>query len=141
MKMDDVKRAKREKERANQEAEGSVEPRIISSREFISEFTPPDYLIDGVVQRRFIYSLTGKTGDGKTAVLLRIAAHTALGLFLNDREVAQGRVLYLAGENPDDIRMRWLAMANSMAFDPDEIAVNFIPGRFDLSDWLIRINR
>jgi hypothetical protein len=42
MKMDDVKRAKREKARANQEADGQVEPRIISSREFISAFVPPD---------------------------------------------------------------------------------------------------
>src|SRR5262249_59120787 len=46
---------------------------VLSSAEFIAEVVPPDYLIVGWLQRRFIYSLTAATGDGKTAVALRIA--------------------------------------------------------------------
>src|SRR5690606_19470506 len=42
---------------------------IVSSGELVRGFTPPDYDIDGVVQARFFYSLTGMTGTGKTAVL------------------------------------------------------------------------
>src|SRR5262249_139592 len=41
-----------------------------SSTEFITNFVPPDYLIDGLIQRRFIYSMTGPTGEGKTSVVL-----------------------------------------------------------------------
>ena len=78
-------------------------PQLLSSGDFIRGFRPPDYLINGMLQRRFIYSITGRTGEGKTAVCLRMAAHVAEGKAINKAKVARGRVLYLAGENPDDI--------------------------------------
>src|SRR5262249_19149843 len=109
-------------------------PRLVSSGEFIRAFAPPDYLIDGMLQRRFIYSITGRTGEGKTTVCLRIAAHVAEGLVLGKAEVTPGRVLYLAGENPDDIRMRWLAITEAMGLDPDTVAVDSVDGRFKLSE-------
>src|SRR5262249_38350148 len=37
-----------------------------SSAEFVAGFVPPDYLIDGLLQRRYVYSFTGPTGSGKT---------------------------------------------------------------------------
>jgi Toprim-like len=43
----------------------------LSSTEFVAGFTPPDYLVVGWLQRRFVYSLTAATGDGKTAVARR----------------------------------------------------------------------
>jgi len=95
---------------------------------------PPDYLIDGILQRRFIYAITGRTGEGKTTVCLRIAAHVAEGLSLNGAEVSRGRVLYLAGENPDDIRMRWIVLMEQMGLDEKEIAVDFVDGRFLISE-------
>src|SRR6187551_3029128 len=72
---------------------------ILSSGEFVQGFVPPDYLIDGLLQRRFCYSNTGQTGGGKTALALLIAAHVALGRPLGRRQVEQGRVLFFAGEN------------------------------------------
>jgi hypothetical protein len=85
-------------------------PRIAqTSTEFVAGFVPPDYLIEGLLQRRFLYSLTASTGSGKTAQALLLTAHVALGQNLGGREVAKGSVLYFAGENPDDIRMRWFA--------------------------------
>jgi len=53
--------------------------RILSSADFIKEYCPPDYLVDGLLQRQFFYSMTGKTGGGKTAIALFIAAMVALG--------------------------------------------------------------
>jgi hypothetical protein len=107
---------------------------IVSSAEFVGRFIPPDYLIDGLIQRRFIYSMTAPTGSGKTAVALLITAHTALKRALGEYQLEGGRVLYLAGENPDDIRMRWLAMADEMDFDINTIHVHFLPGVFKLSE-------
>ena len=52
---------------------------IQSSAEFVADFEPPDYVVDGIVQRRYVYSVTGSTGAGKTAILLFISAHAALG--------------------------------------------------------------
>src|SRR5262249_53504877 len=46
---------------------------------------------------------------------------------------------YLAAENPDDVRMRWIALAQNMDFDVNDIEVYFIEGRFSLSkslQWL-----
>lgn len=112
---------------------------IRSSREFVRGFTPPDYLVDGIVQFGFFYSLTGKTGGGKTAIALLIAASVALGASIGSHQVGRGRVLYFAGENPDDIRMRWIAMADNMLFDVDAIDVHFIAGTFKISEMVARI--
>ena len=87
---------------------------IHSSREFVAGFVPPDYLIDGLIQRRYFYSMTAPTGAGKTCVAIRIAAHAALGLSLDGRNVEKVRVLFLAGENPDDVRARWIKLCEEM---------------------------
>jgi hypothetical protein len=112
---------------------------ILSSAKFVGGFVPPDYVICGLLQRRFLYSLTGKTGAGKTAILLLIAAHVAEGGKIVDRDVEQGRMLYLAGENADDVRMRWIALAQQTGFDLDTIGVHFIPGVFKISEMQDRI--
>jgi hypothetical protein len=106
---------------------------IKSSKQFVAAFVPPDYLIDGLLQERFLYSLTGATGAGKTSITLRLAASIALGIPFADRETKKRRVLYLAAENPDDVRMRWIALSQHMDFDIDSIEVFFIEGVFKIS--------
>jgi AAA domain len=112
---------------------------IRSSAEFVAGFVPPDYVVGGILQHRFFYSFTGKTGAGKTAIMLLLAASVALGHLFGDRKVKRGRVLYFAGENPDDIRMRWIALSQHMSFDIDTIDVHFIPGTFKISEMQARI--
>jgi hypothetical protein len=107
--------------------------KILSSTAFIRSYIPPDYLIDGLLQRQFFYSLTGKTGGGKTAIALLFAVLIALGRTIDGREFSRGRVLYLAGENPLDIQQRWIAMSQQLDFDGDAIDVHFIPGVFTVS--------
>ena len=109
-----------------------------SSAEFVVGFVPPDYLIDGLLQRRYVYSLTGPTGSGKTAIALRIAIHVALGLALAEREVVKGRVLIFAGENPDDVRTRWIKLCEYMDVEAEEVDVVFMPFTPDLSEKKIR---
>jgi AAA domain len=117
-------------------------PRLVrSSAEFVAGFVPPDYVVGGILQRRFCYSFTGKTGAGKTAMMLLLAASVALGrTFGDDRETESGRVLYFAGENPDDIRARWIALSRQVGFDIDTIDVHFIPGTFKISEMQARIH-
>lgn len=115
---------------AKKKAERQLKELLQSSHRFVTDFVPPEYLIDGILQRRFCYSMTGMTGIGKTSLALRIAAHVAHGLPLANRAVEQGRVLYLAGENPDDVRMRWIKLCEEMglnAYD-ENIGVVFLPG-------------
>jgi AAA domain-containing protein len=113
--------------------------KILSSAEFTAGFVPPDYVLDGILQRRFVYSFTGKTGGGKTAILTLLTASVGLGRPIGPHAIEQGRVLYFAGENPDDVRMRWVALAQQMDFDIGAIDVHFIPGAFKISELMEQI--
>lgn len=112
---------------------------IQTAREFLAGFKPPDYLVDGIIQRSYLYSLTARTGHGKTAVSMALAQAVMRGLNLGGREVAKGSVLYLAGENPDDIRMRWLTLGDVVGFDPRELPLHFIAGVVPLKDRMVEI--
>jgi AAA domain len=122
--------------------EGSSEPPkkqlFQSSAEFVAGFVPPDYLIDGLLQRRYVYSFTAKTGDGKTTIALLLAACVARGTPLAGREVEKGRVLFFAGENPDDVRTRWIKLCEELGENPDAMDVVFMPFTLDLSAKQIR---
>jgi hypothetical protein len=96
---------------------GSFKRLLQSSAEFTGAFTPPDFLIEGILCRRYIYALTGHPGRGKTAVALLLAGLVNGGRRLGNLEVDKGRVLILAGENPTDSKMRWIALAQQMDFD------------------------
>jgi len=112
-----------------------------TSAQFTGSFVPPDPLISGILQRRFIYALTGHTGRGKTAIALLFAAHVALGRRLGDLDVEKGRVLILAGENPTDAKMRWIALSQQMQFDRNEIDVHWIEGVFRISEGFEQLRR
>ena len=107
---------------------------IQTSAEFVASLRPPDYLIKGVLQRRFLYSMTAPTGAGKTCIALRVAAHVAFGLPLSGRPVKQGRVLFLAGENPDDVCMRWIKLAEEMGVDVNTDRIIWLGARLPLSN-------
>lgn len=111
-------------------------PGIDTSEKFLEKFIPPDYLIDRILQRGYLYTMTGMTGTGKTAVCLRLAAHVALGLSIGEAAVKKGHVLYLAGENHTDVQMRWAALAREMDFDYREMPVYFSRGSFNLPEWI-----
>src|SRR5262249_32228280 len=112
----------------------------LSSAEFVAGFTPPDYLIVGWLQRRFVYSLTAATGDGKTAIALLITLMISRGFKLGKLDFKCGRVLYFAGENPDDVRMRWLATTQQFGLAPEDIDnVYFVPGVFKFTQISERI--
>jgi tetratricopeptide (TPR) repeat protein len=106
---------------------------LLSSADFIANFVAPDYLVDGILLRSYCYAMTAPTGTGKTAILLLLAACIALGRALGNRGVEAGAVCFLAGENPDDVRARWIALAEHLGFDANTIPVHFIEGVFPLA--------
>jgi hypothetical protein len=57
-----------------------------------------------------------------------------MGRKLGELDVEQGRVLFLAGENPVDVQMRWIAMSQQLDFDRNAIDVTFIDRRFKFSE-------
>jgi hypothetical protein len=112
-----------------------------SSAEFTQAFQPPDFLIETILCRRYIYSLTGHPGRGKTAVALFLAGLVGEGRRLGNLEVDKGRVLILAGENPTDSKMCWITLGQQMDFDVETADVHFIEGTFKISEKLDAIHR
>ena len=81
-----------------------------------------------MIQRGYLYSLTARTGHGKTAVALYIAQAIARGKDMHGCKVLPGTVLILAGENPDDVRARYFVLGEAYGFDPAVAKIRWIPG-------------
>ncbi|MBK1668325.1 hypothetical protein CKO28_09790 [Rhodovibrio sodomensis] len=112
--------------------DGKWRPKLISVRDFVDGFEAPDFLIEDMAQRRFLYSLTGRTGDGKTAVLTTLSLCLAAGQEFAGRRVEQGRVAYFAGENADDVRARTLMTAERLGVSLDDLPLYFLDKPFDI---------
>jgi len=105
-----------------------TKPLILTSAEFLAGYTPPAYLINEVIQRGYLYSLTARTGHGKTAIALYMAQAIARGVDMHGCPVLPGTVLILAGENPDDVRARFLVLGKAYGFDPVASKIRWISG-------------
>lgn len=99
---------------------------------FTADFVAPEYLIDGVVQRGKLYTLTAPTGSGKTAAMLYAATAIGTGITFCDREIEHGDVLFLAGENPDDVRARVIATMEFYGIKPGDCRLHFVAGTFSI---------
>jgi hypothetical protein len=113
--------------------------RIQSAADFVADFVAPEYLIDGVVQRGRLYTFTAPTGSGKTSVMLYAATAIATGGQFCGLDVERGDVLFLAGENPDDVRARIIAQLDAMQMDPRDCNMHFIAGTFSIRADLDRL--
>lgn len=115
--------------------------KMFSKAEFVEGFVPPDYVIVGILQRRYIYSLTGQTSHAKTAIGLLIAelvgSITPATVILSYK-VKKGNVFYLVGENPDDVRMREIGSDHKRRLSGDqnvlEDNITFIPSVFNIRE-------
>jgi hypothetical protein len=94
---------------------------------FCREYEPVSYAVEPFVRSSSVYTLTAKTGVGKTALLISTALAKAAGRGdLLKRETKQRRVAYLTAENPDDLRMRMIATADHFEIDLAAIANDFL---------------
>ncbi len=90
---------------------------------FIGAYEPLSYFVEGVVRSGSLYTLTGKTGHGKTGLLCSAAFGVADGKpEIIGRDVVPARVAYLAVENADDIRMRLAITAYRFNIDVEKLA-------------------
>jgi hypothetical protein len=87
-----------------------------------------------MLQRRFVYALTGQTGHLKTAIALVLAHLIAADkdASFGTHSVEKGRVVYFVGENPDDIRIRVIGADALRDDDTSRDRISFIPGVFDI---------
>lgn len=109
------------------EWDGKSSGSIIHATTFMAQYTAPDYVIDGIIQRSRIYSLTSPTGHGKTAVSLFLAFMVATGCSDGPIQVTQGAVVILAGENPDDVRARFWACCSCYGVNAASLPIYVLP--------------
>lgn len=102
--------------------------KFLTSAEFSALHKPSSYLVDGIIEGGYLYTVTSPTGHGKTAVALDLAQRVARGVKLNGLEVDQGRVLYLAGENYSDVLKRHIVMAERWNYDHTNVDIHWLPG-------------
>jgi AAA domain len=110
-------------------------PILARAKTFVSGYKPPEYLIDGLLQRGRLYATTALTGHGKTAVCLALNVQLATGRALNGSRVSQGNALYFAAENPDDAKARMILMADRLSLDLETLPMWFVEGSFNLDNW------
>lgn len=93
-------------------------PHFKTAAAFCAEYVPLAYAVDGIVRSGSIYTITARTGAGKTAFLIAVALAISSDRrdFLNI-DIEPGRVAYIACENPDDIRMRLMISAFAKNID------------------------
>lgn len=118
-------------------ARNDLQPmRSVRLSEFLAEMVPPSYTVDGLFIRGYAYAITAPSGHGKTAVTLPLAFSVALGVQFAGRDTLHSRVLYIAGENPDDVRLRVRAMLDVMDLDVSDLEsqLQFIDRSFTLAD-------
>jgi hypothetical protein len=91
---------------------------------FCNEYEPISYAVEPFIRSSSLYTLTAKTGAGKTALLIimALAVATGEGKKLLGREVEKGRVAVIAAENPDGFRMRLMVAAFLYNIDLSSIA-------------------
>jgi AAA domain len=123
--------------RAEPQPEPAPEPpkpsRILTGATFIASYVPPDWLIDGIIQRGRLYACTSLTGHGKTAVWSFNGCMVHAGGKIGNLEVCQGNVLYLAGENPEDLKARMIGLLNTYSISDDQLPY-VLPGNFPFNE-------
>lgn len=102
--------------------ESPVARGFVSAADFAAAASSPDYVVDGIVRRGYLYALTGMSNAGKTSIGLRMVKCIDNGLAFGAHGCIQGRCLILAGENPDDVAYRFLAEAQH---DISSVAATF----------------
>lgn len=111
---------------------------ILSKSELLDQFVQPDWLVQGILQRGFLYALTAKTGHSKTALALLISRLISCASIdnpmLGSHYVRKGRVLYFAGENVDDLIYRIIGMDGGISDEDSNDRIHFIPMRVNIVD-------
>jgi hypothetical protein len=111
-------------------------------RKFLEEYTVAEFLVEDIFRRGWLYTVTGTTGAGKTGVAVYLCLMIAAGAPLNGKLVQKGPVLYIAGENPDDVRGRFKAALQHLPWALDCIDnIHIVDQSFLLKDRVADLNQ
>src|SRR5271165_6655865 len=102
-------------------------PRFRSLRDFCAEYQPIAEVVGGgVLYSGSLYTLTARTGNGKTSWLVTTALAGVAGLDILGRPVKRGRYAFCTAEYPDGLRMRLSVGCFRWNIDQDAVARDLI---------------
>lgn len=107
-------------------------------RSGLADLAPPEPLIDGVLDRRVLFSITGRGGTYKSFVVLNWLACLATGTPWLGHEVTRAKVLYVVGEGLHGLEARLVAWeaAHSTTIPDDMFHVRRAPINLHKADRL-----
>jgi hypothetical protein len=117
-------------------------PNFNSLARFCDQFRPISYAVADLMREGSLYTVTGRTGEGKTAWLVILALAVATGRSeLIGRKVKKGRVAFATAENPDDLRMRFMVACFVFNIDMETIGDDLLisdnrVAPEDIGDWI-----
>ena len=130
--------------RMREDAPGSVtEPTIDvqDAAEFIRTLDPPAFILEPLIARGHLLSVTGHANSAKTTTAVQLVlAQTGL-VRLPGLEATPLRVLYLIGENDNNLRGQFLAACQQHRIDPKATGehIDFIPRRLSIAENIVGI--
>jgi AAA domain len=99
---------------------------LLTATDFVSGYQPARPLIKAWdTKPGWLYSFTAPTGNAKTSIALAEAISQA---------TAGRTIVYLAGENPDDVRARMVLMKDRLGIDRLPDTLRFVDRTFHMPD-------
>ena len=112
--------------------------KLLRESEWRKLLKPPHWLVENVIERGYLYSLTAKYGTGKTTVSLLLAylmaAPNIFPRLLGSLDVERGAVAIFAGENPIDVVRKAEGLRSHYKLGEEEADVFLVAGRFSIKD-------
>lgn len=99
----------------------TVVPKLKTLRELFKEYVPPDFVIEGVIQKGYLYTITGRSGHGKTVCFIRIGMDVALGNPIGPHNSEKCNVAFFAGENPALVTNRLIILCEKENIAADDV--------------------
>lgn len=97
-----------------------VRPKALFTRLSDIEIKPPQWLVEGIIEKEALSMMFGASGAGKTFVALDLGLSVATGKDWHGKEVEQGSVIYVAGEGHPGFARRVAAWAGLNQVEIDE---------------------
>lgn len=108
--------------------------RTIPIARFLQTARPPEFLVDRMIQRGRLHTLTARTFHGKTTTMCYLMLCVAdFAMQFSGLHTEQGRAVLLAGENPDDTATKLQVACDYWKLNPATLRIDIIPGAFDLA--------
>jgi hypothetical protein len=110
----------------------------VSAADFAALAEAPDYIIENIIRRGYLYALTGMSNAGKTSIGLSLVEAANLGVPFAGNETTRCNCLMLAGENATDVQFRLIAMAQEEGCSVADILPNLtiVPYSFAIEQGL-----